>query len=252
MRKSILIPLDACTSPPSREVIERIELDGDRLHLHCRPLALPRPPQHASLGLSPAAPRSGTTTPLSISRSASLDLAREEALRQRSRPLDAVSEYLPTTNAVYRDALIDLSTPIGSAPPSPTSERPPSPPRPPPPLTQRTLVLTRMPSAKGGSSSLIPALDDLSLDPPVHKAKLSPPALPSSPVSRSRTLSRRAPPSSPVALATSTSIGWAAADDSELRMAADWLRLRREATVAAAGSSRRRPLPSAWTNADTP
>lgn len=230
LRRTLLIPLDACTAAPSREVIERIELDGDRLHLHCRPLFRPR----AAMPVL-----SGASTPVR----SSLDLAREDAAKQRARPRDTVSEYLRTTNVLYHDALIDLSTPAGSRPSTPgPSERPPSPPRPPPPFVQRTFVLTRMPSAKGAPASLIPALDDLAIDPPIRKAKSSPPIV-------SPSVRVRSPPS-PIALATSGSGGWAAADDSELAMAADWLRVRRGATVAAAGSARRKALPVDWTKRD--
>jgi len=231
MRKTLLIPLDACTAPPSREVIERIELDGDRLHLHCRPLAKPRS------ALANGSLRSGSSTPMR----SSLDLAREDAAKQRARPLDTVSEYLRSTNVLYHDALIDLETPAGSQPSTPgLNERPPSPPRPPPPLIKRTLVLTRMPSAKGAPASLIPALDELAVDSRSRKAKSSPPVVPP-PV--------RSPPS-PVALATSGSGGWAAADDSELAMAAEWLRSRRGTTIAAAGPARRKALPASWVKQD--
>ena len=185
LRKSLSIPIEACTLPPAKEDLESIHIEHDELVITFRPLQQSAP---SKLPLNQArfsTVLSRTSSDGCSSRSSlSLDLPRSE------------HDYLASTNSVYD-----------------SSDEVDSPPIPPCPTTTRRVKVSLI------NTNARPSLDR----PPVQRLAsfhLSP-ELSSPPPTPRPKQTREASSSSFLSLRRWSTADWKAADDVELSMASE-------------------------------
>jgi hypothetical protein len=127
LRKQLLIPLSACTLPPSNQVFEKVELFADEIRIYWRPL---EKKTHQDTGVPSliAARLDGMSDTGYSSRSASFDLMRMEAdasLSRPSTPKDTlVDSFLANTNNIYATESVEDSAQAAFEPVVPRTSAP--------------------------------------------------------------------------------------------------------------------------------
>jgi hypothetical protein len=222
LRKTLYVPLDACTLPPAKEVIERIDVDGDDVRIYSR--ALPKRPTTRSL--APTLPSPSLARLNGAPPRTSLDLERLVPSSRTSID-SAASQYLPETNAAYPASpelpdgrLIDVEREGGD------DDRELG------DLIERTLKLGFVPAPPSATQPFFrispsPSTDDLPSSPtPTLKAPRKPKTGAGAPVEA-------------VAMGASSS-RWGLVDNDEIRQAAAYIERSQK------GSSGPRPRRTGW------